>query len=107
AVRRRPDAVAGPRGVGADSGAQGEAGQTIQDLLRDLRKLPGARGPASHEQAQLSEAQGAMRVFFDLFAAKASLALAGDPDERSRLLSLIPRTDDRRHLRREPTRASG
>ena len=61
----------------------------------------------SDEQAQLLEAQRALHVFFDLFAAKASLALAADPDERARLLSLLPRAEERRHLRRETTRASG
>ena len=49
------------------------------------------------EHAKLLEAQGALRAFFDLLAAKASLALAGDPGERARLLALIPRADDRRH----------
>jgi len=107
ALSRILEALERHREVRVDLGVQGEDVQTLQDLLRDLGKLPGAGGPASDEQAQLYEAQGALRVFFDLFAAKASLALAGDPDERSRLLSLIPRTDDRRHLRREPTRASG
>ena len=56
----------------------------------------------SDEQAQLQTAQGALRAFFDLFAAKASLALAGDPDERARPLSLVPRAEDRRHLNQQP-----
>ena len=43
---------------------------------------------------------GALRAYFDLVAAKATLALAGDPEERARLLSLVPRADERRHLRR-------
>lgn len=89
-----------------DLGVQAEDLQAIQDLLRDLAKVPGAGAPISDDQARLYEAQGALRAFFDLFAAKASLALAGDPDERARLLALLPRADDRRHQRREPTRAS-
>src|SRR5256885_17056010 len=79
----------------------------MQDLARDLGAIAGAPSTVSDEQAQLIEAQGALRAFFDLFAAKAALALAGDPDERARLLSLIPPTEDRRHLRRaSPERAS-
>ena len=93
--------------VRADLGVQGEDVQTLQDLVRDLAAVPGAGTPVSDEQARLHQAQSALRAFFDLFAAKASLAFAGDPDERARLLSLIPRADDKRHLRREPSRASG
>ena len=62
-------------------------------LVSDLAKLPGAGG---NELARLLEAHGALRAFFDLVAAKSSLALAGDPGERARILSLIPRADDRR-----------
>lgn len=91
--------------VKADLGVLPEDIQTIQDLARDLAKVAG--GTLSDEQAQLLEAQGALRAFFDLFAAKVSLALAGDLDERSRLLSLVPRADDRRHLGSRAERASG
>jgi hypothetical protein len=93
--------------VRVDIGLQAEDVQTMQDLARELQQLAGAPETVSDEQAKLQEAQGALRAFFDLFAAKASLALVGDPDERARLLSLLPRAEDRRHLRREPTRASG
>jgi len=93
--------------VRADLGVLPEDIQTMQDLARDLAALPGTGGTLSDEQAQLLQAQGALRAFFDLFAAKASLALAGDPDERSRMLALVPRAEDRRHLRRQPERASG
>lgn len=92
--------------LATDLGVQPEDVQTMQDLVRELEKLPGAAAPLSDEQAQLYAAQGALRAFFDLFAAKAALALAGDPDERGRLLALVPRAEDRRHLRREPTSAS-
>ena len=84
-----------------------ERPQTMQDLARELGTVAGAPTTVSDEQAKLQEAQGALRAFFDLFAAKASLALAADPDERARLLALLPRAEERRHLRREPTRASG
>jgi hypothetical protein len=85
----------------ADLGVQGEDEQTLRDLLGDLAKVPGAGTPISDEQARLYQAQAALRAFFDLFAAKTSLAMAGDPDERARLLALLPRAEDRRHLRRE------
>jgi hypothetical protein len=90
-----------------DIGLLPEDVQTMQDLARDLGQIAGAPATVSDEQAQLLEAQGALRAFFDLFAAKASIALAADPDERARVLSLLPRVEERRHLRREPTRASG
>jgi len=76
-------------------------------VARELGEIAGAPPTVAAEQAQLLEAQRALNVFFDLFAAKASLALAGDPDERARLLSLLPRAEERRHLLRETTRASG
>jgi hypothetical protein len=95
------------REVRADIGLLPEDVQTMQDLVRELSAVAGQPSTVSDEQAQLLESQGALRVFFDLFAAKASLALAGDPDERARMLSLLPRAEERRHLRREPTRASG
>ncbi|HTO95536.1 MAG TPA: hypothetical protein VMK66_00720 [Myxococcales bacterium] len=95
------------REVRADIGLLPEDVQAMQDLVRELGALAGAPATVADEQAKLQEAQGALRAFFDLFAAKASLALAADPDERSRLLSLLPRAEERRHLRREPTRASG
>ena len=95
------------REVRDDIGLLPEDVQTMQDLARDLGAIAGAPATVSDEQAQLLEAQGALRAFFDLFAAKASLALAADPDERARVLSLLPRVEERRHLRREPTRASG
>ena len=91
--------------IKADLGVLPEDIQTLQDLAGDLAKVAG--GTLSDEQAKLLQAQGALRAFFDLFAAKASLALAGDPDERSRLLSLVPRADDRRHLGQRTERASG
>jgi hypothetical protein len=93
--------------VAADIGLLPEDVQIMQGLADDLGRLPGAGAPLSDEQAKLLEAQGALRAFFDLLAAKVSLALAGDPDERARMLSLIPRAEDRRHLRRQPERASG
>jgi hypothetical protein len=95
------------REVRDDIGVLPEDVQTMQDLVRDLAEIAGAPTTVSDEQAQLLEAQAALRAFFDLFAAKASLALAADPDERARVLALLPRVEERRHLRREPTRASG
>lgn len=90
--------------IKADLGVLPEDLETLQALARDLAKMAG--GTLADEQAQLLQAQGALRAFFDLFAAKVSLALLGDPDERSRLLALVPRADDRRQLQRA-RRASG
>lgn len=97
ALRQILEALEAHAEVKADLGVLPEDIQTMQDLARELAGLPGTLGTLSDEQAQLLEAQGGLRAFFDLFAAKVSLALAGDPDERSRLLSLVPRADDRRH----------
>ena len=107
ALTRILEALEMHREVRADIGLLPEDVHTIQDLVADLRALNGSEATLSDEQAKLQVAQGALRAFFDLFAAKASLALAADPDERARLLSLVPRAEERRHLRREPTRASG
>jgi hypothetical protein len=52
------------------------------------------------EAAALLAAQSALRAYFDLLAAKATLALAADPEERIRLLSSLPRAEERRHARR-------
>lgn len=93
AAARKHPAVAADIGLGADElVAMGE-------LAKDLAQaFPGAKSAAEHRL--LLEAQGGLRAFFDLVAAKALLAFAGDPDERARLLSLLPRADDRRHSRR-------
>jgi len=107
ALTRILEALEMHREVRADIGLLSEDVHTIQDLVADLKALNGSSATLSDEQAKLQEAQAALRAFFDLFAAKASLALAADPDERARLLSLLPRAEERRHQRREPTRASG
>lgn len=82
----------------ADIGLVADDLQTMKGLADDLAAP--AAGPRADEHRQLIEAQGALRAWFDLVAAKASLAFAGDPEERGRLLALIPRADERRHLRR-------
>lgn len=89
-----------------DLGVLPEDVQTMEDLAAELRSLPGTGGTLSDEQAQLLQSQGALRAFFDLFAAKASLALAADPGERARLLALIPRADERRHAHRQDARGA-
>ena len=86
--------------VASDAGLIPEDLQTMRDLAADVEKLPGAGAPLTDEAQALVEAQGALRAYFDLLAAKATLAFAGDPEERARLLSLLPRADERRHLRR-------
>lgn len=107
ALKQILDGFASNKELREDAGVLPEDLQVLQDLARDLGKVPAAGAPLSDEQAALVTAQGALRAFFDLFAAKASLALAGDPDERARMLALIPRSDERRHLRRVEERASG
>ncbi len=91
AAKAHPDTAA-DIGLGADDL------QTMKGLADDLATP--AEGPRADEHRQLIEAQGALRAWFDLVAAKASLAFAGDPDERGKLLALIPRADERRHQRR-------
>lgn len=83
--------------VAADAGILPDDLETMAGLAAELEALPGARGGGVDEASALIAAQGGLRVFFDLVAAKATLALAGDPDERARLLSLVPRADERRH----------
>jgi hypothetical protein len=99
ALRKILAAVEAHPNVAADIGLLPEDVQTIEGLASELERLP--VGPLSDEQAKLFESHAALRAFFDLVSAKASLALAADPDERARLLSLIPRGEDRRHLRRQ------
>src|SRR5437870_3920084 len=100
----------------ADAQAVAAVVRAVEDHAAELsrRGLDGAFCEAALQLAreiehhlQAMPAQAALRAFFDLFAAEASLALAADPDERARVLSLLPRVEERRHLRREPTRASG
>jgi hypothetical protein len=86
--------------VASDAGLIPEDLQTMRDLAADVEKIPGAGAPLTDEALALVEAQGALRAYFDLLAAKATLALAADPEERARLLSLLPRAEERRHLRR-------
>lgn len=88
----------------ADIGLVADDLQTMKGLADDLA-APSA-GPRADEHRQLIEAQGALRAWFDLVSAKASLAFAGDPDERARLMALIPRADDRRHQRRGESSAA-
>jgi hypothetical protein len=83
-----------------DAGLIPEDLQTMRDLASELRELPGAGAPLADEAAALLDAQFALRAYFDLVAAKATLALAGDPEERMRVLALLPRAEERRHARR-------
>jgi hypothetical protein len=83
-----------------DAGLIPEDLQTMRDLAAELRELPGAGAPLTDEAAALLDAQFALRAYFDLVAAKATLALAADPEERMRVLSLLPRAEERRHARR-------
>ena len=86
--------------VAADAGLVGDDLTTMKDLAADLAKLPGAGSPLTDAHLKMLAAQGALRAFFDLVAAKATLAFVGDPEERVRVLARLPRAEDRRHLRR-------
>jgi hypothetical protein len=92
-VSRHPDCA-------ADTGLVADDLQTMRDLADELRELPGAGAPLADEAAALLDAQSALRAYFDLVAAKATLALAGDPEERTRVLASLPRAEERRHARR-------
>ena len=48
----------------------------------------------------LQRAQSALRAYFDLVGAKATIAFAADPESKKALLSALPRADERRHWRR-------
>jgi hypothetical protein len=91
--------------VASDAGLIGEDLQTIRDLAADVAKLPGAGAPLTDEAHGLTQAQSALRAYFDLVAAKATLALAADPEERARLFAALPRAEDRRHARRSAEQA--
>ncbi len=82
----------------ADAGLVAEDLRAMKELGDELEELAGS-AKESDEAAALHTAHGALRAYFDLVAAKATLAFAGDPDERMRLHRLIPRADERRHLR--------
>ena len=91
--------------VASDAGLIGEDLQTMRDLAAEVQKLPGAGAPLNDEVRSLTEAQAALRAYFDLVAAKATMALTADPEERARLFSLLPRSEDRRHARRSAEQA--
>jgi hypothetical protein len=85
--------------VASDIGMLEEDRTTLRELAKELARAPGATAK-SDESESLHEAHAALRAFFDLVAAKSMLGMSGDPDERARILAMIPRATDRRHLRR-------
>lgn len=107
ALRRIAEGARAHPQAAADAGLLEEDLAGLGELSRDLAALPGARPGADDESSALRAAQAGLRAFFDLVAAKATLALSGDPDERDRLLSLLPRADDRRRGQRGAARARG
>ena len=85
--------------VAADAGLTGDDLRAMGELAEELSSL--AEGASESDEAgKLHEAQLALRAYFDLVAAKSTLAFAGDPEERVRLHALFPRGSERRHLRR-------
>lgn len=107
ALRRIAEGARAYPEAAADAGLLEEDLSGLGELARDLAALPGARPGADGESSALRAAQAGLRAFFDLVAAKGTLALSGDPDERDRLLSLLPRAEDRRRGQRGAVRARG
>ncbi len=97
ALQRIVEAAHTHPAVAADVGLLPDDLETMAGLARELEAVPGAQAGGTDEASALIGAQGGLRAFFDLVAAKATLALAGDPDERARLLSSVPRAEERRH----------
>jgi hypothetical protein len=86
--------------VAADAGLLGDDLENAGGLAAEVAKLAGA---AANDDAseKLHRSHAALRAWFDLVGAKAQIGLSGDPEERTRLLGLIPRGHERRHhLRR-------
>ena len=86
--------------IAADAGLLSDDLHTMRDLAEELRGLPGAGSPLTDEAEALQGAQSALRAYFDLVGAKATIAFAADPESRKALLSALPRAEERRHLRR-------
>jgi len=86
--------------IAADAGLVSDDLHTMRDLADELRRLPGAGSPLTDEAEALQRAQSALRAYFDLVGAKATIAFAADPESRKALLSALPRAEERRHLRR-------
>ncbi|MBS2025188.1 MAG: hypothetical protein JST92_22540 [Deltaproteobacteria bacterium] len=82
--------------IAKDAGLLPEDLQSIKSLLTELAGLAGQSATRTDESETLHRAHAALRAFFDLFAAKSRLILAADPEERVRVLSLLPRATERR-----------
>ena len=90
--------------IASDAGLVVEDLRAISEMAEELAVHAGLAG-AHDDHAALHEAQGAIRAYFDLVAAKGTLAFAADREELNRLLSLLPRGVERRHLRRAAEQA--
>jgi len=100
ALERIVSAASQHANIATDAGIINDDLHTMRDLAEELRKLPGAGSPLTDEAEALQRAQSALRAYFDLVGAKATIAFAADPESRKALLSALPRADERRHLRR-------
>ena len=85
--------------IASDAGLVVEDLRAISEMAEELAVHAGLAG-AHDDHAALHEAHSALRVYFDLVAAKGTLAFAADRDELNRLLARLPRGVERRHLRR-------
>ena len=88
AAKSHPDAA-------ADAGLLADDLTTLKGLADELASVPGAEA-GDDASERLHRAHAALRAYFDLVAAKATLGLAGDPAERTRVLALMPRGHERR-----------
>ena len=86
--------------ISADAGILADDLRAMSELADELAELAGPANGGHDDAAALHEAHGALRAWFDLVAAKGTMAFAADPEERARLLALLPRGAERRHFRR-------
>lgn len=100
ALRRIGAAAKAHPALAADAGLLEGDLENAAGLAAEVAKFPGAAN-SDDASEKLHRSHAALRAWFDLVAAKVQVGLSGDPEERTRLLALIPRGHERRHhLRR-------
>ncbi len=100
ALQRIVTAAKAHPAVAADAGLVANDLENAAGLAAEVAKLPAASA-GDDASEKLHRSHAALRAWFDLVAAKVQVGLSGDPEERTRLLALIPRGHERRHhLRR-------
>jgi hypothetical protein len=101
ALRRILDGARLHPDVAADVGLLSDDVQTIRGLAEELESFACIPGEEDVGE-QLHRDHAALRAWFDLVSAKLMLGLVGDPAERARLLSMVPRAGERRLHQRQP-----